>query len=418
MTAKQGSTQQNVAVIGAGVIGITSALKLQQLGFNVTIFDPQGAAQGCSKGNAGHLATEQVFPLASPSTIKQIPSMLFASQSPLSIRWRDVLSTLPWMIRFLYSARKRSFDTSTRALTELNQHSLPSWETLLSSIDEEGLIKVDGSLLVFESEALFESYQETLDALNQAGVEYQIWDQLRLRRKLPKLGLQVRYGVFFPNTGHTIEPYELCVSLNQRFQELGGKFVENGVLSLTKQGEVITENGTQQFDRIVLAAGLHSAPLVASLTGIKVPIQAERGYHVMVEKFDHELPMAVSSADRKFIMTPMKHGLRLAGTVEYGSPSAPFNRKRTELLIKQGDIMLQDGIDRRAVGDHWMGERPSTSDSLPVIDTICDDKIVLAFGHQHLGLTQAAITADLVSQLITNQPTSINVAPFTLRRFS
>ncbi len=114
----------------------------------------------------------------------------------------------------------------------------------------------------------------------------------------------------------------------------------------------------------------------------------------------------------------MKHGLRLAGTVEYGSPSAPFNHKRTELLIKQGDIMLQDGIDRRAVGDHWMGERPSTSDSLPVIDTICDDKIVLAFGHQHLGLTQAAITADLVSQLIANQPTSINVAPFTLRRFS
>jgi D-amino-acid dehydrogenase len=157
---------------------------------------------------------------------------------------------------------------------------------------------------------------------------------------------------------------------------------------------------------------------VASLTGIKVPIQAERGYHVMVKKFDHELPMAVSSADRKFIMTPMKHGLRLAGTVEYGSPSAPFNHKRTELLIKQGDIMLQDGIDMSSLGDRWMGERPSTSDSLPVIDTICDDKIVLAFGHQHLGLTQAAITADLVSQLITNQQTSINVAPFTLRRFS
>ncbi|MGF1777440.1 NAD(P)/FAD-dependent oxidoreductase [Vibrio nomapromontoriensis] len=409
---------QKVAVVGGGVIGLTIGLHLQQQGHQVTIFDKQGPAEGCSKGNAGHIATEQVFPLATPSLLLQIPSMLFSSQSPLSIRWRDVFSTLPWMIRFLFSARKRTYERSTKAISSLNQSAVGSWYRLLEPIHQQELIKMDGSLLVFESDALFQAYQATLSSLEHCEVEYEVWDKKQLRKRLPKLGLQVRHGVFFPNTGHTLEPYEMCLAIEKAYSSLGGEFVQKGVEKITPNAEIQTSGTTLAFDNVVIAAGVHSGHFVESLTGIKVPIQAERGYHVMVDDHQDRLPIPVSSADRKFIMTPMKYGLRLAGTVEYAGSRAPFNDKRTRLLAEQGDIMLQDGIDKAMLGEEWMGCRPTISDSLPVIDSICDGNILLAFGHQHLGLTHAAITAELMGQMIEKQATSLNVAPFTLRRFS
>ena len=384
----------------------------------MTIFDKQGPAEGCSKGNAGHIATEQVFPLASPSTLLQIPSMLFSPQSPLSIRWRDVFTTLPWMIRFLLSARKKTYQASTKALSSLNLAAVDSWFRLLEPSHQQGLIKMDGSLLVFENEALFQAYQETLPSLENCKVEYEIWDEKQVRKRVPKIGLQVRHGVFFPNTGHTLEPYEMCLAIEKSYSSLGGEFIQEEVEEITSNAEVHSTSSILSFDKVVVAAGVHSGHFVESLTGIKVPIQAERGYHVMVDNHQDCLPIPVSSADRKFIMTPMKYGLRLAGTVEYAGSHAPFNKHRTRLLAEQGDIMLQDGIDKAMLSEEWMGSRPTISDSLPVIDAICDDNILLAFGHQHLGLTHAAITAELLGQMIAKQPTSLNVAPFTLRRFS
>ncbi|HBI3712456.1 TPA: FAD-binding oxidoreductase [Vibrio parahaemolyticus] len=418
MLGKEELRNQSIAVIGAGIIGLSIGLKLQQQGYRVTIFDPNGVGNGCSKGNAGHIATEQVFPLATPALIPQLPKMLLSSTSPVSIRWQDLPNTVGWMIRFLLKAKPSAAEASTQAITSLNTRAVQSWNLLLDSIGKSGLIKMDGSLLTFESESLFEGYQSTLDALAEQGVRYDIWTQNEIRRRLPELSRKVRFGVFFTETGHTINPYALCVELSNAFEMLGGALVHEEVDAVSKNGDVLVNARRMSFDKIVVAAGVHSKALVRQLTGVNVPIQAERGYHLMMNDKRESLPFPISSADRKFIMTPMSEGLRLAGTVEYADVKSPPNMKRAEMLYQQGNAMFESGLNPSKQQEQWMGNRPSTIDSLPVIDQCFNGKVLLAFGHQHLGLTQAAITADLISKLVADKPTSVNIAPFTLQRFA
>lgn len=418
MLVKEETGNQNIAIVGAGIIGLAIGLKLQQQGHQVTLFDPNGVGNGCSKGNAGHIATEQVFPLATPGLIPQLPKMLLNPKSPVSIRWQDLPSTMGWMLRFLSKAKPSSTEPSTNAIKSLNSRAVKSWQQLLDSIEKKNLIKMDGSLLTFESERLFERYQSTLEELEKHGVKYQVWTQKTIREQLPEISRQIRHGVFFPETGHTLDPYSICVELYDAFEKLGGTIVNKTIDALSKSGQMSVESSQYSFDRIIVAAGVHSKPLVKQLTGISVPIQAERGYHLMMDDKRQALPFPISSADRKFIMTPMASGLRLAGTVEYAHVESPPNMKRAEMLYQQGDAMFESGLNPLKQQEKWMGNRPSTVDSLPVIDQICEGKVLLAFGHQHLGLTQAAITADLIMELVEGKKTSVDLSPFTLKRFA
>lgn len=420
MVSNNSSCGQKIAVVGGGVIGLCIALKLQLEGADVTIFDKRGISEGCSKGNAGHFATEQVFPLSTPGLLPQLPKMLLSSTSPVSIRFKDIHKTSLWMIRFLLKARKQPMEHATKALSSLNNHAMESWFRLLGQFGLQHLVEMNGSLLTFENESLFRDYGITLEALRMQGVNCEVWDKNMIAAKVPNLAASVNYGVFFPETGHSINPYKLCLELGSVFISSGGNLVHEMVEDVFFDGElgvVLTENESHAFDKVVVATGAESAPLVKKITGIKVPIQAERGYHLMVPELKQYLPFPVSSADRKFIMTPMDEGLRLAGTVEYASVDAPPNMKRASMLKDLAKGLLKADRELDECGEKWIGNRPSLPDSLPVIDSLYGGKILLAFGHQHLGLTQAAITADLISELNSNQKMSLDISPFALSRF-
>lgn len=420
MVSNKSSQEQKIAVVGGGIIGLCIALKLQLEGAAVTIFDKRGIGEGCSKGNAGHFATEQVFPLATPALLPQIPKMLLSSTSPVSIRFQDIHKTSPWMIRFLLKARKQPTEHATRALTSLNEVAMESWFKLLDQVGLKHLVVMNGSLLTFESEALFNSYTSTVKALEKQGVKCEIWDKKMIQAKVPNLSESVNYGVFFPDTGHSLNPYKLCLELGFVFSRSGGRWVKEQVEDAFFDGElgvVLTESESHSFDKVVIATGAESTPLVKKLTGVKVPLQAERGYHLMVPKLKNLLPFPVSSADRKFIMTPMDEGLRLAGTVEYASLDAPPNMKRASMLKDLAKGLLKSEGELDECGEKWVGNRPSLPDSLPVIDSREGGKILLAFGHQHLGLTQAAITAELICELNNASQTSLDISPFALSRF-
>lgn len=420
MVNKNSSHGQKIAVVGGGIIGLCIALKLQLEGGDVTIFDKRGAGEGCSKGNAGHFATEQVFPLATPALLPQLPKMLLSSTSPVSIRFQDIHKTSPWMVRFLLKARKQPTEHATKALTRLNEVAMDSWFNLLEQIGLKHLIVMNGSLLTFESEALFNGYRPTIKALKQQGVSCHVWDKELIRAKVPNLTHSVNYGVFFPETGHSLNPYRLCLELASSFAQKGGSWLQEQVEDAFfdgKLGVVLTDKESHSFDKVVIATGAESSKLVNKMTGVKVPLQAERGYHLMVPKLKDCLPFPVSSADRKFIMTPMDEGLRLAGTVEYASIDSPPNMKRASMLKDLAKGLLNSDCQPEDGGDKWVGNRPSLPDSLPVIDSREGGRILLAFGHQHLGLTQAAITADLISELNSASKTSLDISPFALSRF-
>lgn len=420
MVNNNSSHEQKIAVVGGGIIGLCIALKLQLDGAQVTIIDKRGVGEGCSKGNAGHFATEQVFPLATPALLPQLPKMLLSSTSPVSIRFQDIHKTSPWMIRFLLKARKQPTEHATQALTSLNEVAMESWFNLLEKVGLKHLVSMNGSLLTFESESLFKAYRPTMKALNKQGVSCYVWDKNTLRSKLPNLSDAVNYGVFFPETGHSLNPYKLCVELGSAFFSSGGNWLNEQVEDAFFDGDlgvVLTKHESHSYDKVVIATGAESTDLVKKLTGVKVPLQAERGYHLMVPELKDCLPFPVSSADRKFIMTPMDEGLRLAGTVEYASVDAPPNMKRANMLKDLAKGLLNSDCQPDLCGEKWVGNRPSLPDSLPVIDSREGGRILLAFGHQHLGLTQAAITAELISQLNSRRDVSLDISPFALSRF-
>ncbi|WP_245555323.1 NAD(P)/FAD-dependent oxidoreductase [Hahella ganghwensis] len=410
----------DISVVGGGIVGICCALSLQQAGFKVCLIDREGIGEGCSRGNAGHFATEQVLPLATPGLLWKIPGMLMDPLGPVAIRWPYLPQITPWLLRFMLNTRSKPFNIGAQALEALNTASLPAWKRLLNGTGEENQIKIDGSLLTFEQDATFQQYRHTtLEKLGHHNVKSEILSGDQARDLEPGLSSTIRHAVMFPDTGHTANPYRLAKSLGELFQRQGGRIIQKEISNLkaVQNGINLTLNGQQvQTPRLVIATGAWSKPLVHQLTGISVPLDTERGYHLMLPNSATSLSIPVTSAERRFIMTPMNEGLRLAGTVEFGGLKLPANMRRATMLASHAHALLP-GLEDSA-GTTWMGFRPSLPDSLPVIDQVgTSNQIILAFGHQHLGLTQAAVTGELVRQLALKEKPSLDLTPFRLNRF-
>ena len=398
----------DIAVVGAGIIGVACALRLARQGLRVVVIDQQPPGHGASFGNAGHLATEQVFPIADASILKRLPVMLMDPMGPLRLDWKYLPRALPWFTRLLLNLRAEPFQKTVAGLRALNESSLDAWHRLLSDIQRPELLKVDGSLLVFEKP---ESRQaiETLQArMAQQQVAVDFWQASAIRDTAPQLSEQIQGGLFFPRTGHFLDPYRVVCELVEAAQVSGVSFVQQQVQGgyVQEHGvSLITGNGDISASRVLIACGAHSAKLTTALTGKKVPLDTERGYHLMLPQEHERLPFPVTSLERKFIMTPMTEGLRLAGTVEFAGLEKQPSMERAWQLHRLSQGLFRKDLSAEAATP-WMGFRPSLPDSLPVIDQVCDGKVLLAFGHQHLGLTQAAVTAEMIVRMATPATTS------------
>ena len=391
----------DIAVVGAGIIGVASALQLARRGLRVVVIDQQDPGRGASYGNAGHLATEQVFPIADLSILKRLPAMLMDPMGPLRLDWKYMPRALPWFARLLLNLRPAPYQRTVAGIRALNESSLGAWDRLLKEIARPDLLKEDGSLLVFERPDSQQAIDALLARLHGQHVPVDRWQASAVREAAPQLSEQLQGGLFFPRTGHFLDPYQVVSELVHAARLSGVQFlkqrVEGGHLA---QGGVslITDQGRVTARQVLIACGAHSAKLTAALTGKKVPLDTERGYHLMLPHEHGRLPFAVTSLERKFIMTPMNDGLRLAGTVEFAGLERAPSMERAWQLHRLSKGLFKRDLNADAATP-WMGFRPSLPDSLPIIDKVCDGKVLLAFGHQHLGLTQAAVTAELIGQL-------------------
>lgn len=410
--------QADIVVVGAGIIGVACALQLARQGRRVVVLDAQAPGMGASYGNAGHLATEQVFPIADLSILKRLPAMLLDPMGPLRLDWTYLPRALPWFIRLLLNLRPARYQRTVAGLRALNEGSLGAWQRLLQSIGQAQLLREDGSLLVYEraeSRAALDAVQQRM---RQQGVAVESWSGDAVRKAAPQLSDAIQGGLFFPATGHFLDPYTVVGELVNAAKAEGVQFLQQRVLDARLEGSgvsLMTDQGVLTAPHVLIACGAHSAKLTAALTGKQVPLDTERGYHLMLPHEQQRLPFAVTSLERKFIMTPMTGGLRLAGTVEFAGLDRPANMQRAWQLHR-----LSKGLFRHELNDSeatpWMGFRPSLPDSLPIIDRVCDGKVLLAFGHQHLGLTQAAVTAEWVGQLAAGERVP-ELQPYRLDRF-
>lgn len=407
-----------IAVIGGGIIGLCCALELQQRGKKVMLLERETVCHGASSGNAGHIATEQVFPLADFSVLPQLPKMLCNPLGPLRIEWRYLPQLMPYALRLLGNMRTSKAQAIHQALCSLNGASFAAWRAFAQKWQAREFLRCDGSLLVAEKPATAAALKKHVAKMQGIGIPCEYLEKAELHARAPLLAENQIGGIFYPETGHVVDVIGLERHLVAAFRELGGEVREHANVDAVER----TASGFQlrvcdallQAQEIVIATGAFSRELVASLSGIKVPLDTERGYHLMLPKASPLPAIPISSADRKFIMTPMRQGLRLAGTVEYAGLKRPPNMSRARNLLPLACGMLKVPLTA-AEASEWMGFRPCLPDSLPVLDYV--DGVAYAFGHQHLGLTQAVISAQMIADRLTQQPTTIAQAPFRLARF-
>jgi len=424
---------QKIVVIGAGIVGVNCALALQMQGYQVTLIDKEGIGSGCSKANAGHFATEQVFPLAEPALLMQLPKMLLDPLGPVALSPKHVIKSLPWFIQFFNNMRAKKRANNSTAIKALNKQAIEYYKPLLQAANAPHLLITNGSLLVFENTA-FKDVVAMHEHYQQAGIAVELLNSEQTLALEPNLNNNIRHALFFTEVGHTGDPLAICTALADYANSLGMEFKQLSVDSIeqTESGVVINKmNDNLNFDYCVVAAGAWSKNLLKGL-GYHLPIEAERGYSLSISLTENEsalLSRPVASAERKFIITPMDNMLRLSGTVEYAGLDAKPNNKRADMLLKNAEFVLDKLPEQVSTlnensmheknGDRWMGCRPSLPDSLPVIcQAPQHQNIFFALGHQHLGLTQGAITGKLIGQLVSGQETDIDVTPFCISRFN
>jgi D-hydroxyproline dehydrogenase len=411
-----------VAIVGAGIIGINCAFELQRRGYDIILFDKAGIGEKCSKGNAGHFATEQVFPHANVDTLKQLPKLLISKTSPLSVSLLHLLKAMPWFAGFLLNARTSKYNVNKKALKQLNRHAIRHYQALLEHINAEHLLTSKGSLLVFENTPLA-NVEKIASKYLCEGIVLEILNRKQCKALEPNLSDNITSAIHFTEVAHTIDPYSLCQKIGQYILENGGTLIKKKVskLDLDKNfATVYIEDNSYQFDQVVIATGAWAKELLKPL-GYNVPIEAERGYHY---QFSEHVPLnrPIVSAERQFILTPMQAGLRCAGTAEFSGLQSQPNVKRANILKEQARHLLNvapDFFNPHKEQYQWSGERPSFPDSLPAIGKAYKhNNLYIAIGHQHLGLTLGAITGKLIGQVMTGEKTEVDLSPFCLSRFN
>lgn len=409
-----------IAVIGGGVIGIACAHKLLDDGHSVTIIDRHAFAAGASQGNAGWIAHLDVLPLASPKAWRQAPRWMIDPLGPLSIRPSYSLRILPWLIRFAAACRPQNVTASMNAIADLNSHAMSSWEHLLGKLDLSSHLRPRGFLTVWDKNANRQDLEGVFKFQRERGISVETLDGPAVRNLEPALGSKVLGGAYYPAGCHVSDPYELTLELGKAavqrkatllFREVKSiRSLEDGV-ELFYSGEL-----PEKFDSVVLAAGAWSRSIAAGL-GDRIPLDTERGYNSTFESGSFGLSRPVVFEGYGFVSTPLDTGDRIGGAVEFGGLHKTPNYERIDALIKRFKEFVPGANLRR--GKKWMGFRPSIPDSLPVVSHASRDKrVVYAFGHGHYGLTQAAITAEIVADILAKRRTALDISAFSTQRFS
>ncbi|UYG07480.1 NAD(P)/FAD-dependent oxidoreductase [Halomonas sp. M4R1S46] len=417
----RGEGGDRTAVIGAGVIGMTTALALQRQGHRVSVLDPRGPGEGASYGNAGFLATELIDPLSTPATLRKAPRLWLDPHGALALPLRYLPRLAPWLARFIAAARPARVAKGRQALAALNGAAVAAWQRCLADIGAKEELLVSGYLLVWESDRGRAAAKAQMAHLQRWGYEVEWLEAAALRKREPGLTGELSHGLYFPGAHQMRDPYALVRRLAAAFEARGGELCRVRVSRLEPHGEGVrlhTDAGELEADRAVVAAGAWSHRLAAGL-GLSVPLETERGYHLTLPKRGQALRQPVGSAERRCVMTPMSCGLRVVGFTELGGFSLSPVKRRYASLRHHAEALLRDptGLDEGA--EEWMGFRPTLPDSLPVIDTHPDYPAVhFAFGHQHLGLTQAAITSELLAARMAGENPALDLAPYRVTRFS
>ena len=410
---------KRITIIGAGIVGVATASYLRRDGHAVTVVDMRPPGEYCSYGNAGILSPGSCVPLATPGVHWKVPGYLADPMGPLTIRWSYLPRAAPWLLRFVAASSRRRVEHIADALRPLLKQTFDAYAPLVHDAGVTDLIRQTGYAVAYEKRAAYLGDTIAWKLRRERGVAVEEVDEAGLKKLVPQLTGRYEMGLYLPEQGFVANPERLTKALAAKFQRDGGLVLQREVRDIEMGPEgpraLETDNGRIPVETLVICAGSHSNLFSAKL-GDRLPLEAERGYHVTYSDPAVTLPMPVFMPEHKFFITPMEMGLRIAGQSEFAGIYAPPNYARADILAKHMQRVFPQisGAD----ATKWMGRRPSMPDSLPVIGRATRfANTYYAFGHGHVGLCSGAPTGRLVADLIAGRRPSIDVTPYRPGRF-
>lgn len=401
-------------VLGGGIVGACCALALQRRGFDTTLIEKDRPGHGATFGNSASIGLASVPPLGMPGMLRDVPKMLLDPMHPLVVRLGYLPKSLPWLMRFKNALAPARAEAIAGARAALLSRAGTEYESLLAEIGRPDLIRQNGLAQVYQSQASFAGAKGGLAMRRRHGIEVQEFSGDELREMEPALSDKVVAGAYFPAVQTVVNPLLLTEAIVEAFRQRGGQVLtetvkgfEHGPAGVTK---VVTDAGARDADLVVVSAGAWSRDLVA-LLGEKVSVTAERGYHIMIEDASHLPKVSLVSGDHNVSIVTLDTGLRFTTMAEFTAIDAPPDHQRAHRIFQAAAGVIRDLTLK--VGSRWVGSRPSTPDSLPVIGrSKLHRNVIYAFGHGHLGVTFGAVTGAIVGTLARDETPNMDISAY------
>lgn len=409
----------DIAIIGAGIVGICAAAYLAEAGRKVVVFDRTGICEETSSGNAAAFAFSDVLPLAQKGMIRNLPRWLADPLGPLAIPPAYLPTLLPWLWRFWRAGSPRHREASLAAQAAMMGFAEAEWMGLMDRSATRSMLREDGSLELYESEGEFRASLPGWAARDRFGIGYRHVDGAELAGLQSGLSPRFIKGTFVPGWKTVADPRLLGKAVWAYAESRGARFERASIARVAAGDRGIglspADGPSRHASQLIITAGAWSH-LLARNFGDTIPLETERGYNTTLPATAFDVRRQLIFSGHGFVITPLATGLRVGGAVELGGLERAPNYARSRAMLEKAKQFLP-GLDASG-GREWMGFRPSLPDSLPVIGrATAAANVFYAFGHGHLGLTQAAGTGRLIRDLVLGQAAAIDLAPFSPTRF-
>ncbi|WP_442581314.1 NAD(P)/FAD-dependent oxidoreductase [Mesorhizobium sp. ASY16-5R] len=410
---------EDIIIVGAGIIGICAAAFLAEAGRNVTVIDRTGICEETSSGNAAALAFSDPLPLAHKGMLKKLPRWLMDPLGPLSIPPSYLTQLTPWLWRFFKAGNPRHFEASLNAQASLMRLAESEWAGLAERAGASSMISHNGAIDLYEGEGEFRASMPGWAAREKLGIPFEHVTGARLAELQPGLSPRFTHGTFQPTWKQVADPKLFGKAIWAYAERKGARFEQDTVTAIQlRNGRPLVwlKGAHQRFpSQVVVAAGAWSNVITAARLEL-FPLETERGYNTTLPPGAFDLKRQLTFVGHGFVVSPLSTGVRIGGAVELAGLKTPPNYARSKAMLEKAKQFLP-GLKADG-GSEWMGFRPSLPDSLPVIDRAkSSPDIFYAFGHGHLGLTQAAATGRLIRDLVMGQTPAIDLKPFSAQRF-
>jgi D-amino-acid dehydrogenase len=413
------SPGSSVAIIGAGVVGMASACVLNRKGYEVTVFDPYYPGEGgSSKANAGHIGASDIFPLSTPGIHWKALKMLMDSDAPLKVPLKDFWPQIPWFWRFVFTSSENRFKKATDALSYLCYNSIRDTKELLEYSNIAQKLEQNGCAFIYDTKLSFNKSIKSWEERNSRGFSSEVLNSKKIAQITPTINEKFKYAYLSHHWAKVSEPKDIVQGLAESAKMNGVYFRQERVKSVSEKLNSISvnaEKGNSQYDAIVIAAGINSVSIAKSL-GDFLPITAERGYNLTIPLSNIDIDIPIVFADRGIVATSLESGLRIGGWAEYAHPSRSANPHYFNSIARISQDLFP-GLNIKNA-KYWMGSRPSTPDSVPVVSkSLKTDRVFYNSGHGHYGLTHAATSANLLCNLIEGEQNLTEIKALSIDRF-